>query len=141
LAAAQAHRIRAEARAAQARTVRGTSLPADMLVDSVIPKLQEQRGALMGQYRQQAQVFKPEYPAMQQLQSQIDSLDEAIASEIGSIGASMEAEYAAARAQENLLLEKIDELREKTLSVDQRSIQYTILKREADTHRQLYDAL
>ena len=141
LAAAQAARIRAEARAIQARNVSGTALPADMLTDTVIPKLQEQRAALLGEYRQQAQIFKPEYPAMQQLQGQIDAVEELIAREIASIGASMEAEYAGAKAQEDLLLAKINELREKTLSVDQRSIQYNILKREADTNRQLYDAL
>ena len=141
LAAAQAARIRAEARAAQARNVSGTSLPADMLTDTVIPKLQEQRATLLGEYREQAQIFKPEYPSMQQLQGQIDGLEELIAREIASIGASMQAEYAAAKAQEDLLLAKINELRESTLSVDQRSIQYNILKREADTNRQLYDAL
>lgn len=141
LADAQSRRIAAQARAAQATPASGAALPADMLANSIIRTLQQQRAQLMAEYQEQLQVFKPEYPAMQQLQGQIDALDSAIAKELGAIRASVQAEYAAAKAQEDLLVAKIDELRENTLNVDQRSIRYNIIKREVDTNRQIYDAL
>ena len=141
LAAAQAQRIAAQARAAQASGSSGAALPADMLANSIIRTLQQQRAQLQAEYQEQLQVFKPEYPSMQQLQGQIDALDASIAKELAAIRASVQAEYAAALAQENMLVAKIDELRNATLNVDQRSIRYNILKREVDTNRELYDGL
>ena len=141
LAAVQAQRIAAQSRAAQATAGRGAALPADMLANSIIRTLQQQRAQLQAEYQEQLQVFKPEYPAMQQLQGQIEALDKSIAEELAGIRASVQAEYAAAQAQENMLIAKIDELRNATLNVDQRSIRYNILKREVDTNRELYDGL
>lgn len=141
LADAQAQRIRAEARWREASRTSGAALPADMLANSIVRTLQQQRAELQGQYQQKLQVFKPEYPEMKQLQGQIEELDKQIAGELRNIRASVKSEYDAALAQENLLLGKIAALRNQTLDVDNRSIQYNILKREVDTNRQLYDAM
>jgi capsular exopolysaccharide synthesis family protein len=140
LADAQAQRIRAEARWHEAAGG-ASALPADMLANSIIRTLQQQRADLQGQYQQKLQVFKPDYPEMKQLHGQIAELDKQIAGELRNIRASVRAEYDAAMAQENLLTGKLASLRNQTLDVDNRSIQYNILKREVDTNRQLYDAL
>src|SRR5690606_22817285 len=121
LADAQAQRIRAEARWREAAGSSGAALP--------------------GQYQPKLQVFKPDYPEMKQLEGQIAELDKQIAGELRNIRSSVRSEYDAALAQENLLTGKLASLRSETLDVDSRSIQYNILKREADTNRQLYDAL
>lgn len=141
LAEAQSQRIRAEARWREASASSGAALPADMLANSIVRTLQQQRADLQGQYQQKLQVFKPEYPEMKQLQGQIAELDKQIAGELRNIRASVKSEYTAAQAQESLLLGKLDALRSQTLDVDNRSIQYNILKREVDTNRQLYDAM
>src|SRR5690606_29132595 len=133
-----AERIRAEARWREASS--GGALPADMLSNSIIRTLQQQRADLKGQYQQKLQVYGPEYPAMKQIEGQIAALDEEIRKELGNIRASVKAEYDAAQAQENLLNTKIASLRDASLDVDSRSIQYNIIKREVDTNRQLYDA-
>ncbi len=139
LATAQAERIKAEARWREASS--GGALPADMLANSIIRTLQQQRAELKGQYQQQLQVYGPEYPAMKQIEGQIAALDKEINQELANIRASVKAEYDATLAQENLLNSKIAALRDATLDVDNRSIQYNILKREVDTNRQLYDAM
>jgi capsular exopolysaccharide synthesis family protein len=141
LADAQAQRIRAEARWHEASAANGAALPADMLANSIIRTLQQQRADLQGQYQQKLQVFKPEYPEMKQLRGQIAELDKQISNELHNIRASVKSEYDAAMAQENLLTGKLASLRDQTLDVDNRSIQYNILKREVDTNRQLYDAM
>src|SRR5690606_17243417 len=141
MADAQAQRIRAEARWREASGSSGAALPADMLANSIIRTLQQQRAELQGQYQQKLQVFKPDYPEMKQLEGQIAELDKQIAGELRNIRSSVKSEYDAALAQENLLSSKLAALRSETLDVDSRSIQYNILKREADTNRQLYDAL
>lgn len=141
LATAQEQRIRAQARWNQARAARGAALPADMLGNSIVRTLQQQRAQLQGEYQQKLQVFKPDYPEMQQLKGQIDQLNAEIGRELANIRASIRAEYDAAAQQESLLKSQLDTLREQALSVDSRSIDYNILKREADTNRQQYDAL
>lgn len=138
LAAAQDQRIRAEARWQQAS---GGAMPADMIGNSNLRPLQQQKGQLQAQYQLKLQTFKPEYPEMLQLKNQIDELDRQIAREIAGVRASVKAEYDAAARQERILKDQIAALRAQALDVDGRSIQYNILKREVDTNRQLYDGL
>src|SRR5690606_17584613 len=139
LAAAQNQRIRAEARWLQAST--GGAMPADMLAASNIGGLRQQKATLQADYQQRLAKFKPDYPDMQQLQRQIAEIDRQIGEEAGRIRASVKAEYDAAAAQERMLKGQIAALRGEALDTDSRSIQYNILRREADTNRQLYDGL
>ena len=138
LAAAQDQRIRAQARWRQAAS---GPMPADMIGNSNIRVLQQQKAQLQGTYQQKLQTFKPEYPEMLQLKGQIDELNRQISQETGGVRASVKAEYDAAAAQESMLKGQIAALRTEALDVDGRSIQYNILKREVDTNRQLYDGL
>lgn len=138
LATAQDQRIRAQARWRQASS---GAMPADMIGNSNIRVLQQQKGELQSQYQLKLQTFKPDYPEMQQLKSQIDELDRQIVKETAGVRASVRAEYDAAAAQEQMLTQQIAALRTQALDVDGRSIQYNILKREVDTNRQLYDGL
>jgi len=138
LATAQDQRIRAQARWQQASS---GAMPADMIGNSNIRTLQSQKAALQGTYQQKLQTFKPDYPEMLPLKSQIDELDRQIAQEIGGVRASVRAEYNAAATQERMLIGQISSLRSQALDVDGRSIQYNILKRETDTNRQIYDSL
>ena len=139
LADAQGQRIRAEARWRQASS--GGAMPADMQGASGIGALRQQLAALQGQYQQKLTVFKPDYPEMQQIKSQIDEVNRQISGELGRIRASVKAEYDATARQESMLNGQIAALRGQALDVDSRSIDYNILKREADTNRQLYDSL
>ncbi|MEO6154482.1 MAG: polysaccharide biosynthesis tyrosine autokinase [Thermomonas sp.] len=138
LAAAQDQRIRAQARWQQASS---GAMPADMIGNSNIRPLQQQKAQLQGTYQQKLQTFKPEYPEMQQLKGQIDELSRQISQETGGVRASVKAEYDATAMQERMLMGRIASLRTEALDVDGRSIQYNILKREVDTNRQLYDGL
>lgn len=141
LATAQEQRIRAQARWQQAQAARGAALPADMLENSILRTLQQQRAVLQGQYQQKSQVLLPEYPEMRQIKGQLDELDKQIKEELVNIRSSIQAEYNSATSQENLLMSQLATLRTEVLDVDGRSIQYTILKREVDTNRQFYDGL
>ncbi|KAF1687190.1 exopolysaccharide biosynthesis protein [Pseudoxanthomonas broegbernensis] len=139
LAQAQAQRIRAQARWTQVQS--SGALPQDMLSGSIAGALRQQRADVQRTYQEKGRVFKPEYPEMQQLRSQIEEIDRQIAAEIAGVRRSVKAEYDAAVRQEALLQTQLAQLRDQTLDTDSRSIQYNILKREADTSRQLYDGL
>ncbi|RPD84082.1 polysaccharide biosynthesis tyrosine autokinase [Luteimonas sp. 100069] len=139
LAAAQDDRIRAQA--AWSQVSGGGALPAGAISNSILNVLQQQRATLNAQYQQQLQTYKPEYPSMQALQGQIEEVDRQIGQERASVRASIQAEYGAAQSRENMLVSQLNTLRTRTLDVDNRSIDYNILRREADTNRQLYDSL
>ncbi|MEO5595571.1 MAG: polysaccharide biosynthesis tyrosine autokinase, partial [Lysobacteraceae bacterium] len=141
LSSAQAARIAAEARWRQAASASGTSLPSDMLGNSIIKTLQAKRADLMGQYQDKLNTYKPAYPLMVQLKSQIDEIEKQIRSETGNVKGSARADYSAALAQESLLKQQIDSAKGDVLDLAGRSIQYNVLKREVDTNRQLYDGL
>lgn len=139
LAEAQAQRIRAQARWSQLQA--NDSLPQDLMAASLVPSLRSQRADLQRQYQEKLQVFKPDYPDMQRLKSQIEEMDRQVAAEIANVRRSVRAEYDAAVTQEKLLQGQLAELRDESLDTDNRSIRYNILRREADTSRQLYDSL
>lgn len=139
LAEAQAQRIRAQARWSQLQA--NDSLPQDLMTASLVPTLRAQRADLQRQYQEKLQVFKPDYPDMQRLKGQIEEMNRQITAEIASVRRSVRAEYDAALAQEQLLQGQLASLRDESLDTDSRSIRYNILRREADTNRQLYDSL
>ena len=139
LAAAQNERIAAQA--AWSQVSGGGSLPAGAIANSILNTLNQQRAQLAAQYQQQLQTYKPEYPAMVALQGQIDEVERQIEQERGAVRAAIRAEYDAAQSRENMLVEQLAALRTSALDVDNRSIDYNILRREVDTNRQLYDGL
>ena len=138
LAEAQGDRIRAASRWRQAS---GGALSADMIAGTNIGTLQQQRATLQLQYQQKLQTYKPDYPEMLSLKGQIDEVERQVSSETARARAAVKAEYDAAVARESMLKGQIGALRGQALDTDSRSIQYNILKREADTNRQLYDSL
>lgn len=140
LTEAKDQRIRAEARWRQAESATGMGLTA-VLESSLIQTLQESRAKLQAEYQDKLRIYKPAFPAMQQLKAQIEELDRQIAAEVANIKASIRAEYQAALAQEQLLAEQLDSAKEEALDLQNRSIQYNILRREVDTNRQQYEAL
>ena len=141
LSKARSERIRAQSRWQQAEGSSGMGLPADMLENSGIRKLQEARSRLLAEYQDKLRLFKPAYPTMLQLKGQIDEMDKQIAIEASNIKSSIRAEYQAALSQEKMLQSELDGMKVDVLDLQGRSIQYNIAKREVDTNRQLYDGL
>ena len=140
LAQAQDARIRAEAAWQQASAGNGLGLP-QVVSSALIQKLRESRSLLAAEYQQKLRTFKADYPDMQRLSGQIAETDRQIAGEIGNIRSAVKSEYDAARQQETLLESRLTGLKGDVLDLQGRSIQYNILKREAETNRQLYDGL
>jgi capsular exopolysaccharide synthesis family protein len=142
LSAARSDRIQAEQRFRQAA---GAQSQVAAISDPTVQGLGQQRAALEAQYQQKLALFKPDFPEMIQLRSQIDSLGKEIARQRSSVSGStsnnLRADYQAALARENALQAKVNEGKAGLMALRERSIQYTILQREVDTNRSLYDAL
>lgn len=140
LAAAQQERIKAESIWLQARAGDGLGL-SQVVASPLIQRLREQRAQLRGEYQNRLATYKPDYPDMQRLASQVSEIDLQIQTEVRHIRAALEADHQASLAREQLLLDRIEQLKGDVLDLQDRSIQYNILRREAETNRQLYDGL
>ncbi|HEX8381554.1 MAG TPA: exopolysaccharide transport family protein, partial [Allosphingosinicella sp.] len=142
LAQARSDRIAAEGRFRQAS---GAQARSAAISDPTVQSLQQQRASLEAKYQQNLALYKPDFPEMVQLRNQIDTLVREIASQrqnvSGSTSGALQADYQAALARERSLEAKVNENKAALMDLRGRSIQYTILQREVDTNRSLYDAL
>lgn len=140
LAKAEATRIQAEAE--YSGSLQGTGPSTLKVLDSaVIQELKKRKGELELKYQEDLNVYKPGYPAMQQLQRQITEIDQQIEKELGSIRQAFKADYQAKVQEQATLQARVRELTSDVLALQDRSTDYQTLKREVDTNRQLYDGL
>jgi capsular exopolysaccharide synthesis family protein len=140
LADATARRVAAEGAYRASRSSGPT-----MDVNTSTQELRNQRATLQSQYQEKRELMKPEHPEMLSLQSRIAELNRQIASEGSTVASgrsnSLLADYRGALAAEQALQSRVAQLKSQVLNLRGRSIQYTILQREVDTNRALYDAL
>ena len=112
--------------------------------NSVIP-LRQELAKLQSDYQQKREFMKPEHPEMLSLQSQIAELQKQINAQLSQASSGringLLADYRGALAAEQALHARVGTLKGDVLNLRGRSIQYTILQREVDTNRSLYDAL
>src|SRR6185312_14109230 len=140
LGAATARRVAAEGAYREALATGPTSEENN----SVLP-LRQELAKLQADYQQKREFMKPEHPEMLSLQSQIEELKRQIAAQSSQASSGringLLADYKAALSAEQSLRSKVAGLKGDVLNLRGRSIQYTILQREVDTNRSLYDAL
>ena len=140
LADATARRVAAEGAYRQ-----GVAVGATTEVTTSTQALRQSRAALESEYQEKRTLMKPDHPDMLSLRSRIDELNRQINREASQASSgrsnSLLADYRGALAAENALRSRVAGLKGSVLDLRGRSIQYTILQREVDTNRALYDAL
>ena len=140
LAEAEKQRIEAEAAHRQFQGNNGDASP-EVLKSDVVSQLKQKRAELKADYQDRLQILKPDFPTMQRLHNQIGEIDRQIAAESARIKGSVKSTYEAALAKETMLRTRVDQIKAEVLDLQSRSIRYNILRRDADTSRQLYDGL
>lgn len=140
LADATARRVSAEGAYRQSRSIGATTE-----VNTSTQALRQSRATLEAEYQEKRTLMKPDHPDMLSLRSRIDELDRQISRETSQVSSgrnnTLLAEYRGALAAERALQGRVNALKGSVLDLRGRSIQYTILQREVDTNRSLYDAL
>ncbi len=139
LAQATADRVKAEARF-RASGGRG-SQATEALGNSAINTLRTRRAELAADYSRMMIQFEPDYPPAKALRTQLEAIDRSLAGEEGRVSGSLDLAYREAVGREQGLQTRVDQLKNDILDLRRRNIQYGIYQREADTNRQLYDAL
>lgn len=127
--------------AAESELRAGAGANANLLSNSAINGLRQQRAALASEYARMLQKFEPGYPAAQAIKAQLDALDRSISAEEARVNSGTQREFRQAAARERELRERVEALKGDLISQRRDSIQYTIYQREVDTNRELYDAL
>lgn len=106
-----------------------------------VSTLKQNKSKLEAEYQENLRIYKPAYPKMLQIKGQIDEVDRQIKGEIAEIRNTLNASYRAAAAQEAALKGKLVNAQQDMLALQSSNIRYSILKREVDTNRQLYEGL
>jgi polysaccharide biosynthesis transport protein len=142
LSTARQNRIRAEAKWARAQGD-AAGLP-DVLLSPTIQLLKQAQFKLDADYRalraELVEGGRADQPLTENRASRA-ALDREIAAEINNIKASIRSQYEAALAEERSLEGQVNRLRSGMLDLRDRSIEYDILAREADTNKELFDNL
>lgn len=111
------------------------------LESDTMQSFRSKRADLMIEYQEKLKTYKPGFPDMVRLQAQIDELTSQIQLEVERVKESVKAEYEAAKEHEASLSQRLAALKSSLTDYQERNIEYTILKREVDTNRSLYDGL
>lgn len=134
-------RAMAERVLAQSRTGAAGGAVTEALENQAIAGMRERRAELSAEYARMMVQFEPDYPPARAVQMQIAQLDRSITREEARVQTALRGTYQSTVQREQALRERVGELKSGVLDLRRRSIQYNIYQRDADTNRQLYDAL
>jgi succinoglycan biosynthesis transport protein ExoP len=93
------------------------------------------------QYTEALNQYGPNFPKVQRLQAQLKELEAAADKEKKAVIARLESEYREARQREELLTHALEQQKTEVNQMSERMVQYSILKREAEANKALYDGL
>ena len=114
---------------------------AKLSADNLLEKLRVQQAELETQYAQATTQFGPSYPEVIQLRSQLNQVRNSIATEQKNLLSKVRDEYMAAIQRETLLTSAFDHQKQEANQLNESGIEYTALRRDADSNRQLYQSL
>ena len=137
---AVADRINAQQKWDSTRSLPSLNIP-EVLQSPAIQSLLEARATANAEYRQQLATRQADYPGVQQAAARLAETNRQIELVARNVRESARSAYEIARAQEERISRQLDSLKSNTLSEQNQSIQLSILRREADTNRQQYEAL
>lgn len=138
--AARASRVVAEGRW---NAISGAPLfsPAAVREDPTVAALMQRMAVLQGELAEERARRLDAHPAVQAKQAELRQIDSQLTRAANDVRRSIRSDYDAALAAERQLAGQVETLKGATLAEQDRSVQYALLAREADTNRQLYDEL
>src|SRR5712691_10472446 len=85
--------------------------------------------------------FGPSYPKVAQLNNQLKEIDAQILGETKKVAGKIRGQYMAALQRENMLHDALEKQKQEANKLNESAIQYSILKRDLESYRQLYEGL
>jgi succinoglycan biosynthesis transport protein ExoP len=85
--------------------------------------------------------FGPAYPKLAQLNSQLKEIEFQIQSEMKKIASKVRGQYMTALQRETMLHDALEKQKQEANKLNESAIEYSLLKRDVETNRQLYEGL
>ncbi len=112
-----------------------------ILSNSFIQQLKSQLADLQRQHAQMADRLGEKHPDMIKLNLAIQSTEAKLDGEIAKVVQSVHNEFLSAQAQERSLAEALSAQKSDALSLNRTGIEYGVLRREAESNKQMYELL
>lgn len=113
----------------------------EVLGNATVSSLMTERATTQAELQRELSKHLEDYPTVREKRAQLAKLDSELQSAAQSVRNSIRAEMLATQGTEQALLAKLEALKTETLREQDKTVQYGLLKREADTNRTLYDGL
>ncbi len=140
LTAAQADRITKEAN--YRLTLAGSpELTAKAEPNALIDRLNAQEASLKTQYAQATVQMGPSNPKVQELSNQIKETQDEINAELKKMSDRAQTQFSEAGVREKMLRAAVEEQKEQANKLSETAIEYSLLKRDAESNRALYEGL
>jgi capsular exopolysaccharide synthesis family protein len=136
---AAAERIQAASRLATSSDQAGAS--SDALAYRAIGVMRAKRAEIAADYARQLAQLGAGDAKVKAARAEVDTLDTAIQAEQSRVRTALAQTYQAASSREQALTQRVDALKTSLAGQRQRAIQYNIYQRDAETNRELYEAL
>jgi polysaccharide biosynthesis transport protein len=107
----------------------------------LVGKLREKEAELNTQYALMTTQFGSGYPKVVELNNQLKEVRTQIASEEKKMQEKLRDDYLAALQREKLLTAAFEQQKQEANKLNENAIEYTVLKRDAESNRQLYQDL
>ena len=140
LTKAESERMAKEALYKQTKDRNSDSLPS-ILENKLIMDLKQAYIQLEAQYMKLSETFKPEYPEMLRLKNQMHTMQKRIDGELTKVIVAIKNDYESSLRKEALLRQAFEHQKVRVMEMKDNAIRYNILKREADTNKELYKGL
>ena len=142
---ASTDRIRKESRYRQIAAIRADAAALDAIPEvQQSAVIQDRKDRIADLRREQARLgenYGDRHPRMIEIRTAIETADEALRAEITTLIDSLRNEYLTAESHETALLAELDERNRTALALNRAGLEYGVLRREAESNRQIYDAL
>ncbi len=107
----------------------------------LLDRLRETQANLRIQIADLSTQLGPSYPKVAQLNNQLKEIDRQLQSETNKAVNHLKGQYLAALQRENMLRDAFDKQKQEANKLNESAIEYSILKRDLDSNRTLYEGL
>jgi succinoglycan biosynthesis transport protein ExoP len=107
----------------------------------LLEQLRSKEADLKTQYAQAAAKYGSAYPLLIQLKDQVNDIEGSIQRELQNMSERAANDYLAAKQTEDMIRQSFDQQKAEAIRLNDKAIQYGLLKGETDSSRKLYDDL
>src|SRR5205807_1944988 len=108
---------------------------------ALLDNLRTRQAELKIQTAELSTQFGPSYPKVAQLNNQLKEIDVELQAEMKKMAGHVRSQYMTALHREGMLRDALDRQKQEANKLNESAIEYSLLKRDVETNRQLYEGL